>query len=169
MRVPRFLIFRHEDTGHAGAERIGVHRPVEHQGRDHAGTAQSGLEGDGLPATEGNAGARSLDASASFMAAGHAGGHAALGRHITQLRQRRIRLLHSLQDEGGGALDLRRSAITTPELAGVPCTSTSCRQRIALAALTPNRSAACRHDSPPSTAATTWSRARIVIQKTVVL
>ena len=35
---------------------------------------------------------------------------------------------------------------------------TNCRQRIALAALTPNRVAAARHDIPPSTAATTRSR-----------
>lgn len=29
--------FRLEDTGHIGEERIGVHRPVEHPGGNHAG------------------------------------------------------------------------------------------------------------------------------------
>ena len=44
------------------------------------------------------------------------------------------------------------------EWRGGSCTSASCRQRIALAALTPKRSAACRHDIPPSIAAITRSR-----------
>ena len=41
---------------------------------------------------------------------------------------------------------------------GVPCCATSCCQRIALDALTPNRAAACLRDRPPATAATTLSR-----------
>ncbi|CIW59712.1 Uncharacterised protein [Streptococcus pneumoniae] len=51
----------------------------------------------------------------------------------------------------------RRSPPRGPGRAS-PCVRVSCRQRIALAALTPNRAAAARHDSPPSIAATTRSR-----------
>lgn len=42
--------------------------------------------------------------------------------------------------------------------AGVPCRRTSRRQRITLAALTPNRAVAVRQDIPPSIATTTRSR-----------
>lgn len=66
--------FGHEDAGYVGEKRIGVHRPVEHPGRDHAGAAQSVREGGGLPVAEGDAGAQSLAASAAPMTAGHVGG-----------------------------------------------------------------------------------------------
>ena len=76
-----------------------------------------------------------------------------------QLRRVKIELaveprLASLQDIGaillGGVVDLF--------LLVIPCRSVSYRHRIALVALIPNRSAACRHDRPPSTAATTRSQ-----------
>ena len=66
--------FRHQDTGDVGEERIGVHRSVEHPGRDHAGAAQAGDEGRGLPMPEGDAGAQALTPPAATMAPCHVGG-----------------------------------------------------------------------------------------------
>lgn len=64
----------HENAGDVGEERVGIHRPIEHPWRDHAGAAQPGCEGGGLPMTEGDPGAQALAPPAAAMPPGHVGG-----------------------------------------------------------------------------------------------
>lgn len=66
---------------------------------------------------------------------------------------------HQRQDQIRLRLDTVGMAVAALRFAfALPVSRSSAHQRTALAALTPNRSAACRRDMPPETAATTRSR-----------
>ena len=85
---------------------------------------------------------------------------AVISQESLQLSQRDVRRrLVSVQDQPGMRLDPHRTSIATLLLwRRRPCWFASCCHRTALAALTPNRTAACRRDRPPAIAATTLSR-----------
>ena len=65
--------FRHEHASDVGEERVSVHRPVEHPGCHHAGTAQAGCKGGGLPVPKGDARAEPLTAPTAAVPPRHVG------------------------------------------------------------------------------------------------
>jgi len=64
---------RRQDASHVGGEGIGVHGSVEHPRRDHAGPAQAGDEGRGLPVTVRHASAQSLSSRGPAVTSRHVG------------------------------------------------------------------------------------------------
>jgi hypothetical protein len=66
--------FGQEDSGHIGEERIGIHRSVEHPGRDHSAASQAGYEGGGFPMVKGDAGTQSLASTATTIVPGQVAG-----------------------------------------------------------------------------------------------
>lgn len=107
----------------------------------HAGAAQPGCDGGGLPVTEGDPGAQALHPSAVDMLLGKVGGCRSLVDEDQSVKG-------ELAIEPRFALLQNIGVILFDRVAGflrvIPCRarSASSRHRIALAALTPNRSCA---------------------------